>query len=252
MSITNGRRRLTKSLLGDYALDNWHNHRVDREAFIIYVGADPHDEGDFEGNHGIEPGVTHHMADRLEMNLNILTHIDPKRPILLIMGTCGGVWEAGMQMFGAILACPNPITVLGTRHCRSMSSIIPLAADRFVMRPPTEYMFHYGTWNFAGLAGEEAWTTFESLKKFNDMMLRIYVARLKEQGKFSRKHPAFIRHMLEDNMRRKIDVFLSTDDAVAWGFADDIALGPPIRAAKRNQKRRNTMMAVLRKPVGLI
>lgn len=240
---TTSRRRLTKSLLSDYALDNWHNHRVDREAFIIYVGSDPRRDAE----PGEEGGVDHYMADRLELNLNILQHINAKRPILIHMGTCGGDWEAGMQMFGAILTSPNPITVLGTRHNRSMSSIIPLAADRFLMRPPTEFMYHYGTWGYEGHAGEAAWTDFEQLKKFNDMMLRIYVARLKEQGKFKGWHMAKVRHMLEDNLRRKSDVYLSTDDAVDWGFADGVSTGPVERAAKRNMKRRNTMMAVLRK-----
>lgn len=239
------RRRLTKSLLSDYALDNWHNHRVDREAFIIYVGSDPRQEQ----NDVNESGVEHHMADRLELNLNILSHLNPKRPVLIVMGTCGGSWEAGMQMFGALLCCSNPTTLLGVRHCRSMSSIIPLAADRFVMRPPTEFMYHYGTWNFEGLAGEEAWTSFESLRATNDMMLRLYVGRLKEQGIWSKKHPAAIRHMLEENLRRKVDVFLSTDDAVKWGFSDGIGIGPVERAQKRNTKRRNSILSILRKPI---
>lgn len=238
------RRRLKKALNGDYALDNWHGHRVDRDTFTIYVGSDPRYDADPQA----EVGVEHAMADRFEMNLNLLAHIDPKRPILVIMGTCGGDWEPGMQMFGALLTCQNPVTVLGIRHNRSMSSIIPLAADKFVMRPPTDFMYHYGTWGYQGLAGEEAWTNFENLKQCNDMMVRIYVARLKEQGKLKTWHPAKIRHLIEDNMRRKVDVFLTTDEAAAWGFSDGVSLGPVERAAKRNTRRRSTMMAVLRKP----
>lgn len=235
---------IKRRLMGDYALDNLHNHRVDRENFIIYVGSDPRQDKD---SHDDEAGVEWAMADRLELNLNTLTHLDDKRPILIHMGTCGGEWEAGMQMFGAILTASNPITVLGVRHSRSMSSLIPLAADRFLMRPPTEFMYHYGTWAFDGKAGEEAWNDFDQLKKFNDMMLRIYVARLKEVGKHKGWHPAKIRHMLEDNLRRRIDCFLPTDEAAAWGFCDGVALGQIERAPKRNMERRRAMMAVLRK-----
>ncbi len=241
--MTTGSNRLRRSLLGDYALDNWHNHRVDREAFIIYVGSDPRQEQ----NAVDEAGVEHHMADRLELNLNILTHLDPDRPILVVMGTCGGNWEAGMQMFGALLTCANPITVLGTRHCRSMSSIIPLAADRFLMRPPTMFMYHYGSWAFEGTAGGEAASAFDMLRQYNDMMLRLYVSRLKEQGRWKNKHPTFIRHLLEDNLNRKVDHYLSTDLAVDWGFADGVSLGPVKRIDKRNMKRRAATMAVLRK-----
>lgn len=230
-------------LLGDFALDNWLNHRVDRDAFVIFVGSDPRQEQ----NDADEAGVEQHMADRFEMNLHILAELDPKRPVLVVLSTCGGNWENGMQMFSAILTAPNPITILGVRDCRSMSSIIPLAADRFVMRPPAEFMYHYGTWMYDGLAGEPAWTDFEQLKKFNDMMLRVYVARLKDQGKYRFWHPAKIRHFLEDNLRRKSDCFLPTDEAVAWGFADAVALGPVERATRRNAKRRASMMGVLRK-----
>lgn len=237
--MTNIRQRL----MGDYALDNWHQHRVDRENFIIYVGSDPRQEQ----NSADEAGVEHHMADRLELNLNILHHLDPKRPVLVQMGSCGGDWDAGMQMFGALLTASNPITVLGVRHNRSMSSIIPLAADKFVMRPPTQFMYHYGTWGFDGLAGEELWNAFEQVKDANNMMLRIYVARLKEQGKFKTWHMAKIRHMLEDNLRRRVDHYLTTDEAVEWGFADGVAVGPIERAIKKNTPRRSAMMAVLRK-----
>lgn len=235
--------KIVKALMGDFALDNWHEHRVDRAAFTIYVGGDPHLEG-VDG----EPGVEHHMADRLEMNLHVLSSIDPKRPILIIMSTCGGEWEPGMQMYAAILTCPNPITVLATKHARSMSSLIPLAADRFVIRPPAQFMFHHGSMIYEGLAGEEATTVFNELADSRDMMLRIYVERLKEQGKFHKQHPAKIRAMLEDKMRRRVDVFLTADEAVEWGFADGLVLGDVQRATKKNIKRRNGMMAVLRKP----
>lgn len=239
-------RRLKKSLMGDYALDNWHLHRVDRDTFTIYLGSDPRYDADPCHD---EMGVEFAMADRLEMSLHILTQLDPKRPILIVLASCGGNWEEGMQMFGAMLVCPNPITVLGLKHCRSMTSLIPLAADKFVMRPPAEFMYHYGTWGYEGKAGEEAWTAFENLKHANDMMLRIYVARMKEQGKYNKDHPAKIRAMLEDNMRRKIDVFLSTDEAARWGFSDGVCVGPVERAAKKNIKRRNAMMALLRRPL---
>lgn len=238
--------KLRRSLLGDFALDNWHDHRIDREAFVIYVGSDPRQEQNTE----FEAGVEHHMADRLELNLDILRHLDPARPILITMGTCGGDWEAGMQMFGAIVTAPNPITILGTRHSRSMSSIIPLAADRFLMRPPTDFMFHHGTWAYEGTAGGEASSAYQLLERSRDMMLRLYIARLREQGKWKNKHPSYIKHLLEDHMNRKVDCYLSTDEAVDWGFADGIALGPVKRIEKRNAKRRAAMMAVLRKPKG--
>lgn len=240
-------RRVVRHLMGDFALDNWHEHRVDREAFIIYVGGDTRE---MEMEPGIEPGVTHHMADRLEMNLSVLAHLNATKPILIVLASCGGNWEEGMQMLSAILTAPNPITIVAVKHARSMTSLIPLAADRFLLRPPADFMYHYGMWGFDGLAGEEAWTHFERLREANNTMLRLYVNRLKEQGKFKGQHPAKIRGMLEDKMRRKVDVFLSADEAIEWGFADGLALGQIKRAEKKNIKRRNSVMAVLRRPRG--
>jgi ATP-dependent protease ClpP protease subunit len=113
------------------------------------VGSDPLSSISAEEGGG-ESGVEHNMADRFEMNLNFLSSIDDTRPILVVMSSCGGDWDAGMQMFGSLLMCPNPVTILGTKWCRSMTSLIPLAADKFVMRPPTKYMIHRGTYGFEG------------------------------------------------------------------------------------------------------
>jgi hypothetical protein len=58
-------------------------------------------------------------------------------------------------------------------------------------------------------------------------------------------------------MREKINVHLTADEAVAWGFADAIYLGwnleekEEYRATKVNIDRRHAMMEVLRKPITL-
>ncbi len=238
-----------KALMDAFALDDLHNHRVDRHTFTIYVGGDPHIEGDDEDARGQEPGVEHHMADRFDINLALLTSLNAKRPILVKIASCGGNWEEGMQMFGAILTCPNPVTVIATKHARSMTSIIPLAADRFVLRPPAQYMIHHGSYSMNGLAGEQAETDFEQLKMTRVMMLDLYVERLREQGKYMRRSPVYIRNLLESKMRQKVDFYLSTDEAVAWGFADDVYVGDlkTLRIQTVNTERRARMMAALRR-----
>ncbi len=237
-----------KALYGDYVLDDIHDHRVNRHTFSIYIGGDPRLEGSDSDACHAEPGVEHHMADRLDINLDLLSSIDPTRPILIQVASCGGNWTEGMQMFGAILTCPNPITVLATKWARSMTSLIPLAADRFLLRPPAQYMFHHGTFVYAGLAGEEATTAFEDHKLSRDMMMNIYVARLRAQGEFVDMAKEDIREMLEDKMRRKVDVWLDCDTAVRWGFADGVYVGDVnnLRAPKKNLKRREQMLAAIR------
>lgn len=236
-----------RALRGDFVPEDVHVHRIDRHTFTIYVSGDPH-LADTED--GAEPGVEFNMADRLERNLGILAGLDPKRPILINMASCGGDWDAGMQMFSAILTCPNPTTVLATKWARSMTSLIPLAADRFVMRPPSQYMFHYGTYGFEGLS-QEAETDDVERRRSNERMKRIYITRLKEQGSFKTQDEKAIRQMIEDRIRQHIDVWLSADEARRWGFVDQVFEGnhATLRATKRNEERRARMLAALRSPI---
>ena len=212
---------------------------------MIYVGGDPRISQEES-----EPGVEYNMADRFEMNLGILSNLDPNRPILITMASCGGNWDEGMQMFGAILHAPNPITVMATKWARSMTSIIPLAADRFVIRPPAKYMYHRGTYEFSGIDQEVETEDYER-RKMNETMRRIYIARLKEQGAFKDRSETEIRNILEDSIKENIDVWLSADEAKRWGFVDDVFDGnmATLRAEKKNINRRAHMISVIRKPI---
>lgn len=239
-----------KSLMGDFVLEDIHLYRVNRHSFTVYVGGDPLHASNEDHE---EPGVEYLMADRFEMNLSILSGIDPHRPILVHLASCGGDWYAGMQMFGAIVACPNPVTVLATRWARSMTSIIPLAADRFVMRPPARYMIHDGHCAMSGTT-KEALTDSEEMRKSSEVMMRLYVARLKERGPHKTKSDDDISATLRGLMDRKSDVWLSADEAKRWGFVDHVFDGnwTNLLATSPNQSRRKRMLSVLRKPVHLI
>ncbi len=242
--------QVSKALLGDFFPEDIHTYRVDRHNFIVYLGGDPnaHTEGD-----NSEPGVEFNMADRFERNLDMLSGIDPERSILIKMSSCGGYWEEGMKIFGAILTCPNPVTVLGTKWCRSMTSIIPLAADKFVIRPPAQYMFHHGTYAINKTV-QEVKTDMVEMEKQTEMMLRIYVARLKSQGIHKSDSEEDIKKMLSDYMEKKIDVWLSADEAQRWGFTDGVFEGnrKTLRATKVNTARRERMRAVLREKLRFI
>ena len=240
---------ISRGLRGDFVLEDVQLYRVDRHTFTIYVGGEPTVISSHSPE-SEEPGVEHNMADRFELNLGILSGIDPDRPILIKQSSCGGDWEEGMKMFSAILTGSNPGTVLATKFARSMTSIIPLAADRFVIRPPAQYMFHHGTYRFEGLT-QEAETDFIELVKTREMMLRIYLARLREQGKFKRWSMDRIREMIQRQMEKKVDVWLSTDEAKQWGFADDVFDGDwnKLRAIKKNNEHRQRMLEVIRLPI---
>lgn len=239
--------KIRGALMGDTVLEDVHEYRVNRHTFSVYIGGDPSLYNEYGADSCPEPGVEYRMADRFDVNLNILSGIDPTRPILVHVASCGGYWTEGMQMFGAILTCPNPVTVLATKWARSMTSLIPLAADKFIIRPPARYMFHHGTVGYNGLSGEEFDTFAEEHSLSRKIMLDIYVARLKSQGAYKNMIPVDIREMLKEKMRRKVDAWLSAKEAVRWGFADGVYTGnaSPIRAAEPNLGRRRKMLAAI-------
>lgn len=254
--VTNAKKILAaphkRKLLGDYMLEDVHHFRINRHTFTIYITGDPtHGETHSDFDYG-EPGVEYMMANRFEMNLNILSGIDPRRPILIVMASCGGDFEAGMQMFAAILACPNPVTILAVKWARSMTSIIPLAGDRFVIRPPAKFMYHHGTYGFGGTDQEAATHDVERRRK-TELMMRLYVSRMKEQGKFSSWSEERIRKMLDEKLRQHIDVWFIADEAKEWGFADEVFAGnhDTLRAKKKNLARQKKMLEILRRPINV-
>jgi len=226
-------------------LDHWHANRLLPSTFEVYVGTDPAYEM-AEAGEAVEAGVEHFMADRLERNLAYLARLDPKRPVLVHLASAGGDWYAGMQMFSALLYAPNPITVLGSRHCRSMTSLIPLAADKFIMRPPTQYMIHHGMLALEVLAGEQFDTEVEEAAKFRKQMLDIYACRLQERGPLAGRTVEEIHKDLNVRMRNKVDVYWSTPAAQRFGWCDEVqASTEVVRAKVPNQARREALWRVM-------
>ncbi len=239
-----------KALTGDFIPEDVHSYRINRPDFSIYLGGDPASNGGNEDAGLTEPGVDHYMADRFEINLGILSGISHTRPILVQMSSCGGSWDEGMKIFAAIATCPNPVTVVATKWARSMTSIIPLAADRFLIRPPASYMIHRGATTLTGLDQEVATQDLER-RKANEVMMRLYIARLREQGSCAQWSERRIRTMIDESFEQHIDVWFSADDAVKLGFADGLFLGDwkNLRTTRKNMERRKTMLDVLRRPV---
>ncbi len=195
-----------------------HDNNIDIRANHIYLFSS--DEYVLPDNDGAEPGVEWTMANQFIRNLNILMRKSGK-PILVHMKTCGGVWEEGMAIYDAIIACPNKITILSYTHARSMSSLIFLAADKKVMMPHSRFMFHEGTMRYDGTVKQYR-TESEELNKAGDQMLKIYIDSMKEQGKLKRWGRDKIKAWLIERMDKKEEVYLNAKEAVTYGFADEI------------------------------
>lgn len=211
-------RKRVNSTLYD-SIEAVHDWNLDIRQFAIHLTGESrnYDSSDLLN----EPGVEYQMSARFIKNLQILADQDPARPILVHMKTCGGDWTEGMAIYDAIKFAPNPIVILNYTHARSMSSIIFQAADRRVMMPHSYFMFHDGTLEVSGTY-KGAVTNVEWAKKEHPVMIDIYASRMKEKGRYSKMAKADIKEMIENQMDKKEDVFLTAQQAVDWGLADSI------------------------------
>lgn len=215
------KRRSGHSLKTHDLIDAIHEWGLNLKDFSIYLTGTPitYESGDDDFG---EPGVEYQMATEFIKNLDILSGLDPKRPILIHMKTCGGYWEEGMAIYDAICACPNPTTILSYTHARSMSSIFLQAADKKVLMPSSYFMFHEGTLALRGTS-KGVLTNAEWIKKVvNPTMLDIYVNSLKQSNKFKKWTADRIKSVLQKHMDSREDVFLTAKEAVEWGFADEV------------------------------
>lgn len=215
------KRRSGHSLKTHDLIDAIHEWGLNLRDFSIYLTGTPitYESGDDDFG---EPGVEYQMATEFIKNLDILSGLDPKRPILIHMKTCGGYWEEGMAIYDAIRACPNPTTILSYTHARSMSSIILQAADKRVLMPNSYFMFHEGYLELGGTS-KGVLTNARWIKMvLNPTMLSIYTDSLKQKGEFKNLSAQKIREMLQKYMDKKEDVLLTAKEAVEWGFADEV------------------------------
>ena len=168
----------------------------------------------------VEPGVEFSMAGRIIKNLRALAHISDE-PVLIHMKTCGGDVAEGLAIHNAIKLSPFKVTILSYTHARSMSSIILQAADKRVLMPYSYFMFHRGETVVQGEArAVESGVEFD--KRWDRIMLDVYSDVMHKTGKFKGKTRDAISKMLDGYMGRKVDVFLSAEQAVEWGLADSI------------------------------
>lgn len=198
-----------------------HDYDVDVQSNHIYLfGIQDYIAGT-GGFHDDEPGVEYVMANRFIRNLNICMRVNPERPVLIHMKTCGGDWTEGMAIHNAIKSCPYPVTILSYTHARSMSSLIFQAANKRVMMPDSYFMYHDGTLGVDGTVKQ-----VESAVDFNrassDRMLEIYIQSMSKNGKFKGKPTKQIRDFLIHQMDKKEDVYLDSKTTVEHGLADEI------------------------------
>lgn len=168
-----------------------------------------------------EPGVEYAMANRFIRNLNVCMRVNPEKPLLIHMKTCGGDWTEGMAIYDAIKSFPWHVTILSYTHARSMSSLILQAANKRVLMPNSYFMFHDGTFQISGTV-----KSVKSAVKFSrtaeQTMLNIYAKAMTYHGVLADKTQQYLKRWLRARMDKEEDVYMSAKEAVKHGFADEI------------------------------
>jgi ATP-dependent protease ClpP protease subunit len=185
-----------------------------------------------------EECIDHRCASTFIRNLRILNHLGDS-PILIHSITCGGAWNYGIAIYDAILHSSSDTVVLSHAHARSMSSIIPQAANWRVIMPNADFLIHWGSLGFNGnyssAIAEADWC-----KKLSEIMLDIYVKRCKD-GEFWKAEGitevADIKAYLEEQMNKKQEFYMTARQAVEFGFMDAVLGDPEFEsvAALRNE-----------------
>lgn len=202
-----------------WRIHDMHEYGVDTRHFVIYLqGIEDDPEEGFT-----EPGVEFRMANRFIKNLHILVGISAEKPITVSMKTNGGIWEEGMAMYDAMLAAPNPITVINHTHARSMSSLVLQAANKRIMMPHSTFMLHEGTFAIDG-----TWKQVQTGVKFaqasHRQMMAVYTDAIKRtpHSSMHKWGRARILKWLRDELDMTEEVYMLPDETVKAGFADSM------------------------------
>ncbi len=200
----------------------WHTHEYDidiKSNHIYLMGTEAYING--SGDAKEEPGIDYTIANKFIRNFNLLMRINTGMPILVHMKSCGGDDAEGMAIYDTIRSCPWPVTILNYTHARSMTSIILQAASKRVMMPHSYFMYHEGSIISSGTY-RGVQSNVEFAKQGRETMLNIYVRSMKRSGSFSHKKESEIRNHLSYQMNKKEDVFLTPQQAIDYGLADEI------------------------------
>jgi ATP-dependent Clp protease, protease subunit len=196
------------------AIGEIHNYGIDVKNREIYLHS-AKDGGEDD------PGVDYRMAINFVKNIRHLDSLSNEE-IRINMQSIGGSWSAGTSIYDAIASCKSYVTIVVYGQAESMSGIILQSADNRLMSPSSYFMTHFGSTDCSGdYQSSQNWA---ELDKYNlELMLNIFASKcvngkfFQERGYNLSKTKSYIKRKMKNG-----DWYLSSQDAVYYGFADGI------------------------------
>lgn len=202
-------------------LDKIHSLDINPHTRTIWLHAQQY-YGDGGATAADEGGVDWKMATKFMKNMDYLNNIS-NDPISIKMASCGGDYYFGMAIFDMIKQSNCPVDIYAYVHARSMTSIILQAARKRYISKNCIFMVHYGEYgDYGDLRKVESGLSF--YVGHNKTMFDIYADRCVEGAFFKDQHMTKqqVADFIQEKTDKKIDWWLRAEDAVHYGFADEV------------------------------
>jgi ATP-dependent Clp protease, protease subunit len=150
------------------------------------------------------------IANRLCVELLLLSAEDPARDISLYINSPGGSVSAGLAIYDTMRLIPNDVSTLAMGLAASMGQFLLTAGTpgkRYVL-PHAEVLLHQGS---AGIGGTAVDVEIQAarLERMKDLMMRL-----------TAEHSGQPFDVVERDARR--DKWFTAAEAVAYGLADTV------------------------------
>lgn len=164
--------------------------------------------------------VEENMANHIVAQLLLLESQNDKAPIHMYVNSPGGSVMQGLAIYDTMQYIQAPVftTVIG--QAASMGSLLAQAGEKRYITSNSRHMIHRVSSGTKGTSGsvhvqelefEDARRHFEESKKLNNLLTNIYV-----------KHNTVGKTFEELFEAMKFDSFLSAEESVAYGLADEV------------------------------
>ena len=153
------------------------------------------------------------------------------KPILIKLNSPGGDVFEGIEIYNYIKNHEQPVTVEIMGVAASAASIIAMGADKIIMNTGTSLMIHEAsTWAFGNKSDIQK--TLNALETIDDSLVAVYVERTGLDAE-------------EISDLLKAETWMTADEAVEKGFADEVRKAPkaePKGETKKEEKVNNKVV----------
>lgn len=170
----------------------------------------------------LDTDVNEHTASSIVAQMLFLEAESPEKDILFYINSPGGSVTAGLAIYDTMqFIRPDVSTIVLGQAC-SMGSFLAMsgAPGKRLVLPESRTMIHRVSSGTPGTRGsvhvqelqfEDAVRSMEESKRLNERLTQLYV-----------KHNTAGKSFIEMFETMKFDTFLSAEEAVEWGLADEV------------------------------